>query len=273
MRKVVVVTGGTRGIGFGMAKSFLERDCAVVVCGRSAQSTARSAKALAQRSDPVRVLGQPCDVTDVEQVEGLWNSAVERYGRVDVWINNAGLSHERMSNWELSEDQVNAVVCTNLLGTLNGVRVAMRGMLRQGYGSIYLMEGLGSDGRTVPGTSVYGATKAAVRYLIRALAKEASGTCVSVNALSPGMVVTDLLVSDEDRKSANWARTKGLYNILADRVDTVAPWLVDQILKNPRHGARIAWLTRGKVLARFLTAPFRRRDLFIAVEEDVEAAM
>ena len=147
----------------------------------------------------------------------------------------------------------------------------MRGMLRQGSGSIYLMEGLGSDGRTVPGTSVYGATKAGIRYLVRALEKEARGTCVSVNALSPGMVVTDLLVSDDDRKSADWARTKRVYNILADRVDTVAPWLVDQILKEPRHGARIAWLTQSKVMGRFLTSPFRRRDLFSAAEEDTES--
>lgn len=272
MKKVVVVTGSTRGIGFGMAGAFLERDCAVVVCGRTAQSTARAAEALAQEADSAMILGQPCDVTEVEQVKALWHSAVERYGRVDVWINNAGLLHERMSNWELSEGEVNAVVCTNLLGTLNGVRVAMRGMLRQGSGTIYLMEGLGSDGRMVPGMSVYGATKAAIRYLARALEREARGTCVSVNALSPGMVVTDLLVSNEDRKSANWVRTKRLYNILGDRVDTVAPWLVDQILENRRHGARIAWLTGRKVVGRFLASPFRRRDLFSAAEGDMEAA-
>ena len=143
MKKVVVVTGSTRGIGFGMVKALLERDCAVVVCGRTAQSTARAAEALGQESDSAMILGQPCDVTDVEQVEALWTSAVERYGRVDIWINSAGLSHERQPIWELGEDQVNAVVCTNLLGTLNGVRVAMRGMLRQGSGSIYLMGGWG----------------------------------------------------------------------------------------------------------------------------------
>jgi hypothetical protein len=76
------------------------------------------------------------------------------------------------------------------------------------------------------------------------------------------MVLTDMLTAPYDRQSAEWARARRIFNILADRVETVTPWLAGQILANQQHGARIKWLTKRKIITRFLLAPFRKRDLF-----------
>ncbi|WP_433655029.1 SDR family NAD(P)-dependent oxidoreductase [Nocardia sp. CA-128927] len=122
------------------------------------------------------------------------------------------------------------------------------------------MEGLGSDGRTVPGLSVYGASKRALTYLTEALAKEVPPG-VSVGLLSPGMVVTDLLTHGY-ADPAELAKARKIFNILADRVDTVAPWLAERAVAPARNGAHVRWLTTPKVIGRFALAPVRRRDLF-----------
>jgi hypothetical protein len=74
--------------------------------------------------------------------------------------------------------------------------------------------------------------------------------------------VTDLLTRQYRERPEDWERARQIFNILADRVETVTPWLARRILANTRHGVRITWLTGGKVMARFLMARFRKRDLF-----------
>jgi len=260
--KIIVITGSTRGIGFGLAEAFLARDCAVIISGRSATRVDQAVADLSARYGADRVLGQPCDVTQFEQVQALWDATKIRFGRIDIWINNAGIANSPMNFRELPPEQMRAVVETNIIGAMNGSKVALNGMLAQKSGSLYNMEGLGSDGRQVEGLSVYGSTKQALRYLNEALIKEAEGTPVLVGSLSPGMVVTDMLTAPYDQQSAEWERAKRIFNILADRVETVTPWLAQQVLANDRNGARIKWLTKRKMIERFLLAPFRKRDLF-----------
>jgi short-subunit dehydrogenase len=110
--------------------------------------------------------------------------------------------------------------------------------------------------------TLYSTTKYGLHYLTDALVAETQDTPVLVGALSPGMVITDMLTREEVRSEEDWESTKRIFNILADRVEDVAPWMASQILDNDRTGVRIKWLTRGKIMTRFLTAPFRKRDLF-----------
>ena len=124
------------------------------------------------------------------------------------------------------------------------------------------MEGFGSNGMVQEGMASYGATKRAVNYLNKSLRKDVAGTGVQVCTLSPGIVITDLLISDYDTSSEEWQRVRRIYNILADKVDTVTPFLVDGILKSAKDGAKVEWLTTPKVIGRFLTARFKKRDLF-----------
>jgi len=123
----IVITGGTRGIGLGMTREFLRRGCNVAFCGRSAGSVEAASAGLAAEHGEERVLGVVCDVGEPDQVQSLWDAAASRFGGVDFWINNAGLGAPRRSFWELPEETAEAVVRTNLLGVMNGSRVAMRG--------------------------------------------------------------------------------------------------------------------------------------------------
>ncbi len=93
------------------------------------------------------------------------------------------------------------LIRTNLLGTIHGSRAAMRGMLAQGGGAIYNLEGWGSDGKRRGGLAVYGTSKCAIRYFTLALADEAAGTPVLVGTLSPGMMVTGFLTGPMGRMS------------------------------------------------------------------------
>lgn len=260
--RIIVVTGSTRGIGYGLADSFLTLGCSVVISGRTQEAVDRAVAELAARHASDRVSGQPCDVTDYQQVQALWDGSKARHDRIDIWINNAGISHPQESFWDHPPERIDAVVSTNLIGTMYGCKVALQGMLDQGAGAVYNMEGLGSDGRQVEGLALYATTKYGLRYLNQALAEEVEGTGVIVGALAPGMVVTELLTDQYEDRPEDWAEAKRIFNIIADRVETVVPWLAEQVLANEENGARITWLTRSKIMGRFLTARFRQRNLF-----------
>ncbi|MCA9914680.1 MAG: SDR family oxidoreductase [Anaerolineae bacterium] len=232
-----------------------------MVSGRS-QSSVDSALAQLTQSYPAdRIFAKPCDVTQLEQVQALWDAARAHFDHVDVWINNAGLSNSAVPFWELDGDEIAAVVDTNLKGSMYGSKVAISGMLEQGGGQVYNMEGFGSDGRTGNFLTLYGSTKYSLKYFTRSLIEETKTTPVQVCYLSPGMVVTDMLMAPYEGKPQEYARAKRVLNILADKVETVTPYLAQKILENNQHGAKIAWLDNKKIFLRFLTAPFVKRNV------------
>ena len=260
--RVVVITGGTRGIGLGLAKEMLARGCRVVVCGRS-DASVRNAVAELDTTAAGRVTGIPADVTSRDSVQALWDHAIATYGHVDVWINNAGISAPRRPLPEVGEDTVSAVVATNLFGATNGCVVALAGMQQQPAGGwIWNMEGFGSTGQVQPGMATYGASKRAVTYLTESLVKETKGSNVKVGFLSPGIVATDLLMDDYDGQPEAFEQARKIFNILGDRVETVTPYLADGVLAAQKSGTRVAWLTKSKAFGRFATAGFRKRDIF-----------
>jgi NAD(P)-dependent dehydrogenase (short-subunit alcohol dehydrogenase family) len=262
-----VITGSTRGLGFALAEELLARGCRVTVSGRTSEGVQSAVTRLGACGQ--RAQGLVCDVTDPRQVQALWEQAARHWGRVDIWINNAGIPQEYLPAWELEAEEAVRLIQTNLLGTIHGSRAAMRGMLAQGGGAIYNLEGWGSDGSRRAGLTVYGTSKRAIRYFSLALADEAAGTPVLVGTLSPGMMVTDFLTGPMSRMTAGEARRlRRIVNILGDRPETVARYLAPRILANRRHGARLAWLTGARVMGRFLTAGLRRRDLFAETTPD-----
>ncbi|MEE8355842.1 MAG: SDR family oxidoreductase [Anaerolineales bacterium] len=265
--KTIVITGSTRGIGFGLAENFLKLGQQVVISGRSQESVNQAVKNLSERFPAECMLGIPCDMRDFQRVELLWQSTLDHFGRVDIWINNAGISQSQVNFWELEPGMITDLVDTNISGAMFGARVALAGFLGQGNGAFYNMEGLGSDGRRVEGLTLYGTSKSALHYLTKGLASEVKDTNIIVGAISPGMVLTDFILSRyEGQDPSEWESARRIFNILADRVETVTPFLAEKILSNEKNDATIAWLTRGKAAWRFLTAAFTKRDLFTDLE-------
>jgi NADP-dependent 3-hydroxy acid dehydrogenase YdfG len=257
--KTVVITGSTRGIGRGLAESFLKLGCQVVISGRQQAAVDKIVDQLRALGP---VTGLACNIASSDELQGLWNHANEKYGAVDIWINNAGMSIKKQSLDQQSVDDIHNIVSTNLTGVLLACRVAMIGMKKQGQGQIWKMEGFGSNGAAQPGMASYGATKRAVNYLNKALRKDVVGSGVQICTLSPGIVVTDLLIGDYDTTSPEWQKSKRIFNILGDTVNTVTPWLAKNVLASDKDGSTVAWLTNGKAFYRFLTAGFNKRDLF-----------
>jgi NAD(P)-dependent dehydrogenase (short-subunit alcohol dehydrogenase family) len=260
--KSIVITGSTRGIGYGLAGAFLSRGCSVTINGRSDERVQEALEVLTATYGRDHISGQPGDVSHLETHELLWHAAVDRHDRVDIWINNAGLGHPVQPVWDLPTETVYSVVNVNLLGLIYGSQVAIRGMLEQGHGQLCNMEGFGSNGRRRIGLTIYGTTKAAVRYLNKALVEECNGTPVQIVALSPGIIITELLTGQFEENPEGLQEAKRVFNILGDKPETVTPWLADRVLANDKSGNRIAWLTTPKILWRFATAPFTSRDLF-----------
>ena len=192
----------------------------------------------------------------------MWSAARARFGRVDIWINNAGAGHPETLMWDYSRETIDRVVAANVTGALYGLTVASKGMMQQGFGSIYNMEGLGSSGPVIKGLALYAATKSALAYLTTAAAKEVQDTPIIVGGLRPGMVATKLITEQYEGHPKEWKRAERIFNILSDRVETVTPWLVSKILSNKKNGVRIEWLGRSKVMMRFLTSPFHKRIVF-----------
>jgi NAD(P)-dependent dehydrogenase (short-subunit alcohol dehydrogenase family) len=263
----VIITGSTKGIGLGMAREFLKRGHKVVISSRGQAAVDNAVAQLGQEFSTEMVAGQPCDVADFNQVQHLWNAGVAAFGSIDYWINNAGRDGVQESFAEMPPEDYVSTVNTNLIGVMHCNRVAMAGMLKQGGGRIWNMEGFGSNGQAMAKYGPYGATKYALRYFTKVMVKECKGTPVEMCYLSPGMVLTDMLASKEAQQEADWARKKGIYNILADTVETVTPWLVENMLASKGNGAAVRWLTAPKVIGRFLMSRVRKRDVVSQIEQ------
>jgi NAD(P)-dependent dehydrogenase (short-subunit alcohol dehydrogenase family) len=262
VEKSVVITGSTSGIGLGLAGEFLTRHCTVTISGRSQSHLDQATAVLAEKFDRSHFQAVPCDVSQYDQVEGLWKAAQARFGRIDVWINNAGTAHPETPIWEYSPETIRVVVGSNFIGAFYGVIVAAKGMRQQGFGGIYNVEGLGSGGPIVKGLALYAATKSALAYLTKAAAREVEETPILVGGLRPGMVATKLITGQYVGHAEEWKRSERIFNILSDRVETVVPWMVDRILANRTNGVTIKWLTGRKIMFRFIGSVFHKRTIY-----------
>lgn len=261
--KNVVITGSTRGIGFSMAKEFLRAGCHVTISGRGEdlpESVKNELKPFEGKYVYVR-----CNVQEKASLQSLWDASWKHWGSIDIWINNAGQNAPHVFSWETGEAYTKNVINTNILGVIYGSQVAAAGMLKQGYGAIYSMEGLGSNNMIQVKTILYGTSKCALTYFMKGLARELEGTGVIAGRLSPGMMLTDFITKTPDGERSEVLedeKFKKIFNILADKPETVAKFFVPRILSNTRNGVQIAWLTKRKAAWRFMTAGFRK-DRFI----------
>lgn len=260
-RMNVVVTGSTKGIGFGLASEFAKRGHNVMVTSRSAQSAASTAEQIAAVSPGAALYAHAVDVSDYESVQSLWDHAVDSMSSVDMWINNAGLAVSTRTIVDNTPNEIAAMVTTNMLGTMFGAKVAATGMLAARGGRIVNILGGGSDGRFRPGQAIYSSTKRGLNLFTEALIKELKGTPVAVASVRPGILLTDGFIREAGEEDpATFAKQRKALNILADPPEDVTPWIVDQLLSHPEHGAKIQWLTNAKIAGRFATS-YKKRDI------------
>jgi NAD(P)-dependent dehydrogenase (short-subunit alcohol dehydrogenase family) len=257
----VVITGSTRGIGLGMAKEFRKRGHSVVISSRGAAAVEKAVAEVKAAPGSGEVTGIACDVGDRAAVQALWDGAAKALGRIDIWINNAGLTGPKRDVGALNNAEIAPVINANIWGMIYGTQIPLAGMSAQGSGKIFNFEGFGSDGMTAPGLTIYGLTKRALTYFTKSVNKEIKGSPVLLGTISPGIVVTDLLEESKDEDPARWEKTKRMYNILADHVETVAPFIVEKVLAAEKPGTAIRWLTNGKAAWRFLSQPIVRRKV------------
>jgi NAD(P)-dependent dehydrogenase (short-subunit alcohol dehydrogenase family) len=258
----VVITGSSKGVGFGLAREFTARGNNVMLAG----SNQASVDAALEKMPPGngKVTARVCDVSQAAQVQALWDAAVETYSTVDIWINNAGLARTVWTIVDTPDDQIERMISSNLLGTTLGSKVALRGMLAQGHGKLFNMLGGGSDGEYFPGMGVYGSTKRGMDYLTRALVTENKDSPVVIAKIRPGMIITEGVLREIAANPENFEKSRSTMNVLCDTVETVSPWLVDQILACEKSGSKIAWLSGGKIGKRMLMSRFKKSpDKFV----------
>lgn len=239
--KNVVITGSTRGIGFSMATEFLRAGCNVTLSGRGEALPEATRASLSLFKE--KYIYVPCNVQKKVSLQNLWDASLEKWGSIDIWINNAGQNTPYMFSWETGETYTENIIKTNITGMIYGSQIAAVGMIKQGHGAIYSMEGLGSNNMIQLKTILYGTTKHALTYFMKGLAKELEGTSVIAGRLSPGMMLTDFITKTPDEEQSEVIsdeKFKKLFNILADKPETVAKFFIPRVLSNTKNGTQIA---------------------------------
>lgn len=187
--RVVVITGGSRGLGAGIVQSFLQSGDRVATCARSATPEVEAWLTDAALAD--RFMFEPVDMVDREACEAFIKAVVARWGRIDVLVNNAGVARDGILGI-FPDREVDTVVDLNLKGTLAITRAVTRQMLAGGDGGriVNISSIVGLSGYR--GLAVYSATKAALDGMTRALARELGSRKITVNSVAPGYLKTEM---------------------------------------------------------------------------------
>ena len=184
-----IVTGGGKGIGRAVCLALAEQGVNVAVNYAGSQSAAEETAALC-REKGVQAMAVQADVAQADQVEALFAKATEAFGRLDILVNNAGITRDNLIV-RISEEDFDAVLSTNLKGAFLCCKKAARLMMRQRTGRIVNISSVvGLRGN--PGQANYCASKAGLIGLTKSLAKELSSRHVTVNAVAPGFIDTDM---------------------------------------------------------------------------------
>jgi len=253
--KTVVITGSTRGIGHGLAKEFLKRGHQVVLNGRNENQVNKAVEKLKEQRSGV--IGVPADITGEGAFQKLIDQAISKFGKIDIWINNAGIPQTQNYFLELESSEIERLISINITSLMLGTHSALRFFSKQGHGKIFNMEGFGSDGRMMDKLSLYGSSKRAVNYFTKSVSREIKDENIQVGILSPGMVRTDFLTGAMGTGSlAEQNRNKKVFDILAEEVELVTEFLTRKILISEKKYDRIEFLTKRRLIPKLFKLVF-----------------
>ncbi len=196
--KVALVTGGSRGIGRAIAVTLAKHGADVAINYAGNTAAAEAVKAEIEAMGRKAILCQ-CSVADSEAVASMVKDVVKELGRLDILVNNAGITRDGLI-MRMKDDDWDAVLATNLKGVFNCSKAVMRPMMKQKGGKIVNMASVvGEMGNA--GQANYAAAKAGVIGLTKSLAKEVASRDITVNAVAPGFIATDMtsVLTDEQK--------------------------------------------------------------------------
>jgi 3-oxoacyl-[acyl-carrier protein] reductase len=199
--KVALVTGASRGIGRAIATRLAEQGALVVAAARGdhANATAADIAAAGRRAEAVSL-----DVTDAAAVQALPGEIVDRHGRLDIVVSNAGVTRDQLL-MRMKREDWDAVIATNLTAMFALAQAAMRPMLKQRGGRIIAVSSVvGQMGNA--GQTNYAASKAGLIGFAKALAREVASRGITVNVIAPGMVDTDMTRAIAEKAQVDWAQ-------------------------------------------------------------------
>ena len=268
----VVITGATKGVGYALAREFLMRGDRVCICGRSATRVDAAVAALRAEFPGACVAGTRCDVTDPRDVDAFGDYAAATVGVIHHWLNNAGMVSSRQPLFDIDPSEVVRVCNTNLTGAILCCQKAVKLMRRQGAsGTGGSGEGSGSSSTNrsssqryhvynfgfsrwgasfSKSTCTHKATKRGLSQLTSALSEElteAGVECVGVHQLSPGMVLTDLLLEGASPVARRF------FNVLAEEPEVVAADMCPKIRAVSGTNSSIEFLTLPDAVRRVAT--------------------
>jgi 3-oxoacyl-[acyl-carrier protein] reductase len=200
--KVALVTGGTRGIGFAVARALAHEGAGLAICGRDPEHVEEAAAELESRG--ATVAGVACDVTDPAQILALAADTERLFGRLDICVADAGVCPEALLD-DLDANSIDDVLAVNVRGLLLTTQAAAR-LMDAGGSIVHLGSVSGYVTGPEGGEAVYEASKAAVHALTRACAIELAPHGIRVNAVAPGWVETDMTAGIEDDLRATYVR-------------------------------------------------------------------
>lgn len=190
--KVAIVTGGTRGIGRAIALKLADHGANIVINYRNSDKEAEELKAILEEKG-VKVLTVKCDISNFQDSKNLMDKCKEVFGKIDILVNNAGITKDTLI-MRMKEEDFDSVIDVNLKGTFNCAKHASAIMLKQRFGKILNMTSVvGIAGNA--GQVNYAASKAGVIGLTKSLAKELGSRGITVNAVAPGFINTDMTAS------------------------------------------------------------------------------
>ena len=199
--KIAVVTGASRGIGRGVALA-LAREGATVVVNYNGSKERADQVVKEIEDNGGKAVAIQCNVSDFKAAKEFYGNIVNEYGRIDILVNNAGITRDNLI-MKMSEEEFADVIQTNLMGTFNGVKFVTRPMMKQRYGHIINIASVsGVIGNM--GQANYSASKAGVIGLTKATAKELASRNITVNAIAPGFIATEMTdkLSDSVKEEA-----------------------------------------------------------------------
>lgn len=188
--KVAVITGSSRGLGLAIAETYAKEGARVVLAARTQRAVDEAAADL--RGKGYQATGTACDVGAYEQVKALADHAVQTFGKIDIWVNNAGVAGVYGPTAHIPHERIERVIRTNINGTYYGSIVALAHFLPQKSGKLINLLGRGDD-KPVKFQNAYAPSKYWVKSFTRGLALEYQDSGVGIYAFNPGLVDTDML--------------------------------------------------------------------------------